>query len=88
MAIEEAEERIEALRREIEALEGELKEKAAGITKRWDVTGEDLESVSIRPRRNDVEVDTVAIAWEPYWLIDYSDVNGTNQKRSVGAFRR
>jgi hypothetical protein len=88
LAVEEAEERIEGLQREVEALEEELKDQTAAITKRWDEAVEDLESVPINPRRNDVEVDTVAIAWEPYWLMAYSDASGARKSQAIPAFGR
>ena len=88
MAIEEAEERIEGLQRETAALEEELKEQTASITERWQEAVENLETVPINPRRSDVEVDIIAIAWEPHWLIAYKDSSGARRTQTMRAFRR
>lgn len=88
MAIEEAEERIESLKRETEALEEELKDQMSAITQRWEGAVEDLDSVPVNPRRADVEIDLVAIAWEPYWLVGYSDSSGVRKTKAIRAYTR
>jgi hypothetical protein len=88
MAIDEAEERIEGLKRETAALEEELRDQTSTITERWEIAVEELETVPINPRRSDVEVDIVAIAWEPYWLVDCRDPSGAVRSHAVRAFGR
>jgi predicted nuclease with TOPRIM domain len=85
MAIEEAAERVEGLKREAAALEEELKDQTSAITERWEEAVGDLESLPITPRRSDVEVDIIAIAWEPHWLVAYSDTSGARRTRAIRA---
>jgi hypothetical protein len=77
MGVKEAEEKIEALQEEIRELERELKEEAAAITARWDESLEDFEEVSVKPRKQDIQLDILALTWIPYWEIMYKDQQGT-----------
>jgi hypothetical protein len=88
MAIEEAEERIEELKQEAAALEEELRGQTAAITERWEKAVENLETVAITPRRGDVDVDIIAVAWEPYWLIGYTDSSGARRTQTIRASGR
>lgn len=88
LAIEEAGERVEGLKREAAALEEELTDQTAAITERWEEAAADLESVPITPRRSDVEVDILAIGWEPYWVVGYSDASGARRRQAIRAYTR
>ena len=88
MAIEEAEERVESLEEEAAALEEELKDQIGTITEKWDEIAEELETVPITPRRSDVKVDLIAVAWEPHWLVSYKDRNGAKRTESSPAYQR
>lgn len=77
MDVKEAEEKVEALVEEIEMLENELKEEAAEITEEWDNALEEIEEIPIKPRKSDIQVDLLALAWIPYWNIIYKDNKGT-----------
>jgi len=82
-AIEEAEERIEALEREMAALEDELRVQTETITDQWDQALESFEVVPITPRRTDIEVDVLAVGWEPYWAVTYSGSGGHPRERLI-----
>ena len=51
----------------------ELEEEAGEITQKWDDLMDDLETEELEPRRTDVDVQLVALAWMPSWLITYDD---------------
>ena len=86
MAIEEAEERVESLEEEAAALEEELREQISDITQRWDELADELQAVPITPRRNDIDVDLIAVAWRPYWLLSYRDRSGVERTKTVPAY--
>ncbi|MEM2107445.1 MAG: hypothetical protein QXV46_06505 [Candidatus Bathyarchaeia archaeon] len=71
MRYEMAEENAKTLRQEIEELEQELKEEASKISARWDETIKTLQEVRIRPKRSDIGVSLMALAWMPHWQITY-----------------
>ena len=88
MAVQEAEAQVERLEREFTSLEEELKEKSAEIIERWKSSVEQLQPVPITPRRADIELDMLALGWEPYWLITYDDKSGVSRTKAVRALSR
>jgi hypothetical protein len=71
--IEESLEEIDDLEEDIAELEGELEEEAKAITRKWADLLDDLTIEELHPRRTDVDVRLVALAWLPSWLITYDD---------------
>jgi hypothetical protein len=63
--IDRAEENIEALTRHVETLGHELEEQLSKVEDQFDPLTEQLEVTSVRPRRSDVDVKLVALAWIP-----------------------
>jgi hypothetical protein len=58
---------VEVYRQEFADLERELSEEIEKISERIDTASEQLEEVEIRPRKSDIKVKLVALAWVPYW---------------------
>ena len=71
--VEETRAQIEDLKREIAGLEADLKEQAEEITLKWAGILDEIGTEELTPRRADVTVDTVLLAWLPSWLVRYSD---------------
>jgi hypothetical protein len=67
--IDQSKQAIALLKKEIADLEKERDEAAKPITERWVALTEQMESVDVRPRKTDVLVDLVALAWAPQWVI-------------------
>lgn len=88
MDIAESEEEIAALRREIEAVQTRFEEDAAAIADRWDALLDAPETHEIHPRRSDVRVDVVALAWAPVWEIAHAPAAGGRVGGRVEAWRR
>ena len=63
--VERAEESAEALRAQLAALEAEIEAAVAAVANRPDGAGEELEPVVVRPKKSDVEVRRLALAWVP-----------------------
>ncbi len=57
---------LEALEEKLAALNEELEDEIGELEDRFDPMSEELQTVSLRPRRADVEVRLVALAWAPY----------------------
>ena len=55
------------------ALEQNLKEETEAITLHYAQLLDELTTVELKPRRTDVAVDLVTLAWIPTWLIRYDD---------------
>ncbi len=85
-AVEELTEAIQELERDIQQLQEELREQSDAITRKWADSLDQVKVEELKPRRADVEVQTVAVAWLPSWLIRYHD--GLQERAAVIAAYR
>lgn len=67
--VQESERTLKALEDELEDLENEAKADVEEITDRWNELVDEVEEVEVRPRRADVQVGLVALAWLPRWEV-------------------
>jgi len=65
--VDRAEDTVDALRARLASLEAEFQAEAAALQQRLDPATEELEPVIVRPRKSDVDVRLVALAFAPYW---------------------
>jgi hypothetical protein len=86
MRAEEAEENVEALQAEVQAMNGKLAEEVAEITARWDQAALELDEVAVNPRRADVDISYVAIGWAPHWRSTVRTPDGTTSVEESPAF--
>lgn len=77
MDIEESQQEIAEVEEEIAALEADLEEKARAVSRRWSDLLDDVSTEEIHPRRSDVDVRLVALAWVPNWHIQYREGTDT-----------
>jgi TolA-binding protein len=61
-----AEQDIVALQTQLQDLNRELEGELDDLEDRFDALADELEETAERPRRSDVRVDTVTLAWAPY----------------------
>jgi hypothetical protein len=73
MQVEQTEQEIAELKKAVAELEEQVKEQTDEITLKWAQLIDDLTSEELTPRRTDVDVQLVALAWLPSWLIRYDD---------------
>jgi Mg-chelatase subunit ChlI len=64
---ERAQDTVEALRGRLADLEQEFAGAVAELDARLDPQAEEVEPVVVRPRKADIEVELVALAFAPYW---------------------
>jgi hypothetical protein len=76
MEVEEAERSLADLDAKIAALEEELKSRSNEVTLRWATALDKLSTIELTPRRTDVNVQLVALAWLPHWAVRYADSLG------------
>ena len=74
--IVESEEEIERLEAEIEEMRLEMEEDAAAIAENWAEVAEEIETYAVKPRRKDVQVELLSLAWAPYWEIAHRSARG------------
>ena len=62
-----AEENVAAVAQKLADLEAEFKAEAAGVERLLDPQTEELAKVSLKPKKVNIDVKLVALAWAPYW---------------------
>jgi len=86
MTAEQEKQNLQALQDEIKNLERELKDQTDVISSRWDEAISKIDSFPVRPSRNDIMIDLIALAWAPHWHIAYYDRDGSIREESVQAY--
>ena len=56
---------LQALVEQLEELTASLEAEIDTLEERYDALAEELETIALRPRKADVEVHVVALAWKP-----------------------
>lgn len=65
-----AEENIQALRKQLDDLKAQMEQEIAEAEAAVDPVSEELDKYELRPKKTDVSVSLVALAWFPYWRND------------------
>jgi hypothetical protein len=65
--VNRAEENVASIAQKLADLEAEFKAEAAGIERSFDPQTEELGKVSLKPKKVNIDVKLVALAWAPYW---------------------
>lgn len=85
MRVEQRKQSIERLEEEKQKLEETLRTEIDAIVRRWEDTLDNLVTEPIRPRRTDVTVRAVALAWAPFWRVVY-EIGGREESTTVPAY--
>jgi hypothetical protein len=70
---DETKEDITRIKDDISELEAELKKAVDQIVEKYEKVSEDLNMKEIKPRRADVRINLIALAWKPIWIVDYKE---------------
>jgi len=62
-----AEETVEAVSQQMADLDAQFKEETAALESSFDPQNEQLETVSLKPKKTNISVKLVTLAWAPYW---------------------
>jgi len=65
--IQRAAETVEAIKGQLADLEAEFNAEMAALQEKIDPTTETLETLSLKPKKTDIQVQLVTLAWDPYW---------------------
>jgi len=63
-----AKQTVEVKEQRLKDLEAELQEQVDALEERLDPATEVLDTVAIKPKKADITVDLVALAWAPHWV--------------------
>ncbi|MFZ2488020.1 MAG: DUF87 domain-containing protein [Anaerolineae bacterium] len=76
---------ITRLNEEISEMQSELETLSQEISDRWDAALNTIDQVQIRPRKSDVTIQQLAVAWTPQWQVTFTDLGGHAQTEAVNA---
>ncbi len=68
-----AQESVDALQGQLAELEADLQSETQSLEGKVDAQNEQLDTISIKPKKTNISVQLVALAWAPYW----QDESGT-----------
>ena len=72
--IERLEDEIEEITAEMRELEDELKREIDEIRRKWDGVVDEVEEIEIKPKRGNINVEMVAVAWRPFVVMDGKEI--------------
>jgi hypothetical protein len=65
--VDRAEENVAAIAQRLADLEAEFKSETSDLERSFDPQTEELNKVSLKPKKVNIDVKLVALAWAPYW---------------------
>ena len=65
--IDRAGETVEALKKRQADLQAQFDEETAALAAKIDAQAEELETILIKPRKSDINIQLLAFTWAPYW---------------------
>ncbi|HDQ05238.1 MAG TPA: DUF87 domain-containing protein [Candidatus Bathyarchaeota archaeon] len=71
--VTETKEELAEAKKDARELEGALKKAVEQIVEHYEKGVENVTYEELKPRKTDVKVNLVALAWEPYWRMHYKD---------------
>lgn len=66
--VDRANENMEALKQQLTGLEAEFQKEADMLTSRWNIQEEALQTIAVRPKKSDITINLVRLAWAPFWI--------------------
>jgi hypothetical protein len=65
--VQRALETVEAVKSQITDLQAEFDSEMADLKEKIDPMTESLETLSIKPKKTDIQVQLISLTWQPYW---------------------
>ena len=65
--VSRANETVEAIQQQLADLQAQFESESATLADKVDPLTEALESISVKPKKTDIQVQIVTLAWAPYW---------------------
>ncbi|NWG08456.1 MAG: DUF87 domain-containing protein [Chloroflexi bacterium] len=72
--VSRANETVEAIQQQLADLDAQLKSETDALAEKVDPLTESLETISVKPKKTDITVQLVSLAWAPYWQDEQGNV--------------
>ena len=63
-----------------------MEQDANALTEQWTTAAADIQQTKIAPKKTDIDVQMVALAWAPNWEVTYEDARGRARTDVVPAY--
>jgi hypothetical protein len=84
--VAESEADIARLQAQVEDVKSQMEEDANALTEQWTGAATDIQVTKIAPKKTDIDVQIVALAWAPNWEVTYEDSRGRSRTEAVAAY--
>ncbi len=84
--IDESVAKIKQIESEIAELKSQMEAEMSDATDKWTKAADDMQEVKVAPRKSDIDVRLVSLAWKPSWEVTYQDARGLARTEIVPAF--
>lgn len=84
--VQESEEAIKKMEADLADLKSQMEAEMSATTDVWAKAADDVKEVRVAPRKSDVDVHLVALAWAPSWEVTYQDARGLARTETVPAY--
>ena len=72
--VDRAGDTVEAVKAQLADLEAQLKAETDDLTARIDPLAEQLETITVRPKKTDIAPQLVTLVWEPQWVTEQGEM--------------
>ncbi len=84
--IAESEADIARLQAQMEDVKSQMAQDADALTEQWTGAAADIQVTKLAPKKTDIDVQMVALAWAPTWEVTYEDSRGRARTDAVAAY--
>ncbi len=84
--VAESEADIARLQAQVEDIKSQMAQDADALTEQWTSAAADIQKTKITPKKTDIDVQMVALAWTPTWEVTYEDSRGRSRTDAVPAY--
>jgi hypothetical protein len=77
---------IARVKADVDDLKSQMEQDVEQLTKQWDAAAAGVQSVKIVPKKTDIDVQMVVLAWAPAWEMTYQDPRGRSRTDTVPAY--
>ena len=84
--IDESVAKIKQFDEQIAELKSQMEAEMTDATDKWTKAADDVQEVKVAPKKSDIDVRLVSLAWKPNWEVTYQDARGLTRTEVVPAF--
>ena len=84
--VQESVEAIKRMEADLSELQSQMQAEMSATTDVWAKAADDVQQLQVAPKKSDIDVHLVALAWAPKWEVTYQDARGLTRTETVPAF--